>query len=110
MGNAGYGLGLSTFVAGVVLVRFSALGSFSGKLTPRLRERIGALVLLGGGSVVVLAVVPVFASACHSPLPGVISAVTQARDLNGDELRPGRPQRRVLARKRLRRPNAGRRH
>ena len=34
MSNAGYGFGLSTFVAGVVLVRFSALGSFSGKLTP----------------------------------------------------------------------------
>ena len=44
MSNAGYGFGLSTFVAGVVLVRFSALGSFSGKLTPRLRERIVALV------------------------------------------------------------------
>jgi hypothetical protein len=26
--NAGYGLGLSIFVAGVVLVRFSGLGSF----------------------------------------------------------------------------------
>lgn len=69
MSNAGYGFGLSTSVAGVVLVRFSALGSFSGKLTPRLRERIVALVLLGGGSVVVLVAFAVFASASHSPCP-----------------------------------------
>lgn len=69
MSNAGYGFGLSTFVAGVVLVRFSALGSFSGKLTPRLRERIVALVLLGGGSVVVLVAFAVFASAAQSPCP-----------------------------------------
>ena len=66
MSNAGYGFGLNTVVAGVVLVRFSALGSFSGKLTPRLRERIVALVLLGGGSVVVLVAFAVFASASHS--------------------------------------------
>jgi hypothetical protein len=78
--NAGYGFGLSTFVAGVVLVRFSALGSFSGKLTPRLRERIVALVLVGGGSVVVLVAFAVFASASHSPCPGVILAVTRERE------------------------------
>jgi predicted MFS family arabinose efflux permease len=78
--NAGYGFGLSTFLAGVVLVRFSALGSFSGKLTPRLRERIVALVLLGGGSVVVLVAFAVFASASHSPMPGVILAVTPERE------------------------------
>ena len=36
MSNAGHGFRLSTFVAGGALVRFSALGSFSGKLTPRL--------------------------------------------------------------------------
>ena len=69
MSIAGYGFGLSTFVAGVVLVRFSALGSFSGKLTPRLRERIIALVLLGGGSGVVLVAFAVFASASRSPCP-----------------------------------------
>jgi hypothetical protein len=50
----------------VVLVRFSALGSF-GKLTPRLRERIVALVLLGSASVVVLVAFAVLASASHSP-------------------------------------------
>jgi hypothetical protein len=74
--NAGYGFGRSTFVAGVVLVR-SQRGSFSGKLTPRLRERIVALVLLGGGSVVVLVAFAVFASASHSAMPGIILAVTQ---------------------------------
>jgi predicted MFS family arabinose efflux permease len=71
--------GLSTFVAGVVLVRFSALGSFSGKLTPRLRERIVALVLLGGGSVVVLVAFAVFASFPFA-MPGVILAVTPERE------------------------------
>ena len=80
MSNAGYGFGLSTFVAGVVLVRFSALGSFSGKLTPRLRERIVALVLLGGGSVVVLVAFAVFASAAPFAMPGVTLAVTPERE------------------------------
>jgi predicted MFS family arabinose efflux permease len=51
--SAGYGFGLSTFVAGLVLVPFSVLGFVAGKLTPRLRERIDAPFLLAGSAVVV---------------------------------------------------------
>jgi MFS family permease len=51
--SAGYGFGLTTFVAGLVLVPFSALGFIAGKLTPRVRTRIAAPSLLAGSAVVV---------------------------------------------------------
>ncbi|GAA3121737.1 MFS transporter [Streptomyces goshikiensis] len=38
--GAGYGFGLTTFVAGLVLIPFSVLGFVAGKLTPRIRTRI----------------------------------------------------------------------
>ncbi len=60
---AGYGFGLTTFVAGLVLVPFSAAGFLGGKLISRLRHRIGAPLLLAGGAVVVLAAVTLFAAA-----------------------------------------------
>jgi predicted MFS family arabinose efflux permease len=94
--GAGYGFGLSTFVAGLVLVPFSLLGFVAGKLTPRLRERVGAPLLLAGSAVVVLAAFALFAVARSSlaellaamailgfgvgsfsaAMPGVILAVT----------------------------------
>lgn len=61
--SAGYGFGLTTFVAGLVLVPFSLLGFVAGKLTPRLRERIGAPFLLAGSATVVLVAFAVFATA-----------------------------------------------
>ncbi|WTG93398.1 MFS transporter [Kitasatospora sp. NBC_01560] len=51
--SAGYGFGLTTFVAGLVLVPFSVLGFVAGRLTPRVRERIGGPLLLAGSAVVV---------------------------------------------------------
>jgi predicted MFS family arabinose efflux permease len=51
--SVGYGFGLTTFVAGLVLVPFSVLGFIAGKLTPRVRERIDASWLLAGSAVVV---------------------------------------------------------
>jgi MFS family permease len=60
--STGYGFGLSTFVAGLVLVPFSLLGFVAGKLTPRVRERIGAPLLLAGGAVVVLFAFALFAA------------------------------------------------
>lgn len=51
--STGYGFGLTTFVAGLVLVPFSVLGFVAGKLTPRVRERIDAPLLLAGSAVVV---------------------------------------------------------
>lgn len=38
--SAGYGFGLTTFVAGLVLVPFSVLGFVAGRITQRVRERI----------------------------------------------------------------------
>lgn len=51
--RAGYGFGLTTFVAGLVLVPFSVLGFVAGKLTPRVCERVGAPLLLAGSAAVV---------------------------------------------------------
>ena len=61
--SAGYGFGLTTFVAGLVLVPFSVLGFVAGKLTPRFRERISAPYLLAGSALVVLSGFVLFASA-----------------------------------------------
>ena len=61
--SAGYGFGLTTFVAGLVLVPFSLVGFVAGKLTPRVRERIGAPLLLAGSAVVVLVAFVLFAVA-----------------------------------------------
>jgi predicted MFS family arabinose efflux permease len=65
--GVGYGFGLTTFVAGLVLVPFSLLGFVAGKLTPRVRERIGAPLLLVGSAVVVLAAFALFAVARSNP-------------------------------------------
>ncbi|MGA5896228.1 MFS transporter [Streptomyces venetus] len=51
--SAGYGFGLTTFVAGLVLIPFSVLGFIAGKLTPRMLQRIDAPWLLGGSAVVI---------------------------------------------------------
>jgi MFS family permease len=94
--SAGYGFGLTTFVAGLVLVPFSALGFVAGKLTPRLRKRIDAPLLLVGSAVVVGGGFVLFATArsnlaelfvamgvlgfgvggFSAAMPGVILAVT----------------------------------
>jgi predicted MFS family arabinose efflux permease len=59
--SAGYGFGLDTFQAGLVLVPFSVLGFGAGKLIPRLRGRVGARMLLAGSIAVVLAAFLLFA-------------------------------------------------
>lgn len=94
--SAGYGFGLTTFVAGLVLVPFSALGFVAGKLTPRVRERVDAPLLLAGSAVVVGGGFVLFAAArsnlaelfvamgvlgfgvgsFSAAMPGVILAVT----------------------------------
>ncbi|GAA2625333.1 MFS transporter [Streptomyces spororaveus] len=51
--SAGYGFGLTTFVAGLVLIPFSVLGFVAGKLTPRVRERIDGPLLLAGSAAIV---------------------------------------------------------
>jgi MFS family permease len=62
-GSAGYGFGLTTFEAGLVLVPFSALGFGAGKVTPRLVKRFGASAVLAVSSAVVLAAFAIFALA-----------------------------------------------
>jgi MFS family permease len=94
--SAGYGFGLTTFVAGLVLVPFSVLGFVAGKLTPRVRERIDGPLLLAGSAVVVGGGFVLFAAArsnlaelfvamgvlgfgvgsFSAAMPGVILAVT----------------------------------
>ncbi|WP_112244014.1 MFS transporter [Kribbella monticola] len=94
--SAGYGFGLTTFVAGLVLVPFSVLGFVAGKLTPRVRKRINGPLLLAGSAVVVGAGFVLFAAArsnllelfaamgvlgfgvgsFSAAMPGVILAVT----------------------------------
>lgn len=98
--SAGYGFGLTTLVAGLVLIPFSALGFVAGKLTPRLRKRIDAPLLLAGSAVVVGAGFVLFAAArsnlaelfiamgvlgfgtgsFSAAMPGVILAVTPQRE------------------------------
>ncbi len=72
--SVGYGFGLTTFAAGLVLVPFSLLGFVAGKITPRLRDRIGAPLLLAGSSVVVLGAFVVFAVA-RSNLAGLVASM-----------------------------------
>ncbi|MFF7250319.1 MFS transporter [Embleya sp. NPDC008237] len=98
--SAGYGFGLTTFVAGLVLIPFSVLGYVAGKLTPRVRERIdGPLVLAGSAAIVgggfllfattrsnlaeLLAAMGVLGFGVGSfsaAMPGVILAVTPKRE------------------------------
>ena len=72
--GAGYGFGLSTFVAGLVLVPFSLLGFVAGKLTPGIRERVGAPKLLSASAIVVLAAFALFALA-RSNLAELLAAM-----------------------------------
>ncbi|WP_109004349.1 MFS transporter [Streptomyces rishiriensis] len=94
--GAGYGFGLTTFVAGLVLIPFSVLGFAAGKLTPRVRTRIANPLLLAGSAVVVGGGFALFAGArsdlaelfaamgvlgfgvggFSAAMPGVILAVT----------------------------------
>ena len=94
--SAGYGFGLTTFAAGLVLVPFSVLGFVAGELTPRVRVRIGAPLLLAGSAVIILGGFALFAAArsnlaelfaamgvlgfgtgsFSAAMPGVILAVT----------------------------------
>lgn len=94
--SAGYGFGLTTFVAGLVLVPFSVLGYAAGKLTPRVRKRISAPLLLAGSAVIIGGGFVLFAAArsnladlfiamsmlglgvgsFSAAMPGVILAVT----------------------------------
>ncbi|HZC73536.1 MAG TPA: MFS transporter [Jatrophihabitans sp.] len=61
--SAGYGFGLSTFQAGLVLVPFSLFGFVAGRLVPAARRRLGARPVLAGGAAVVLAAFVLFALA-----------------------------------------------
>ncbi len=60
---AGYGFGLNTFQAGLVLVPFSLLGFAAGKLVPRVRTRFSARILLAASTTAVLAAFLLFALA-----------------------------------------------
>lgn len=59
--GSGYGFGLDTFQAGLVLVPFSVLGFAAGRLLPPLRRRSSARLLLGASAALVLAASVLFA-------------------------------------------------
>jgi predicted MFS family arabinose efflux permease len=58
---AGYGFGLTTFTAGLVLVPLSVAGFLAGRIVPRVRKRLDAHLLLTGSSLVVLSAFAFFA-------------------------------------------------
>ncbi len=72
--SAGYGFGLTTFVAGLVLIPFSVLGFVAGKLTPRVRERIDGPLLLAGSAAIVGGGFVLFATA-RSNLAELLAAM-----------------------------------
>ncbi|GAA1939388.1 MFS transporter [Kitasatospora viridis] len=72
--SAGYGFGLTTFVAGLVLIPFSALGFVAGKLTPRVRTRIDGPLLLAGSAAIVGGGFVLFATA-RSDLAELLAAM-----------------------------------
>ena len=71
---AGYGFGLTTFEAGLVLVPFSLLGFLGGRVTPSLRARFGARRVLAGSAIVVLGAFALFAIA-RSTIAGPLLAM-----------------------------------
>ena len=94
--SAGYGFGLTIFVAGLVLIPFSVLGFVAGRLTPPVLKRIAAPSVLAGSAVAVGCGFVLFAAArsnlaelfvamgvlgfgvgsFSAAMPGVILAVT----------------------------------
>jgi predicted MFS family arabinose efflux permease len=72
--GAGYGYGLSTFQAGLVLVPFSVLGFVAGRIVPRLGRRTGPFGLLVASGGVVVAAFVVFATA-RGALAGSVVAM-----------------------------------
>jgi predicted MFS family arabinose efflux permease len=98
--GTGYGFGFSVFVAGLVLVPFSALGFTGGRVTPWLRRRGSPAAVLAAGAAVVLVALAAFALARSRPwepfavmaalglgvgmfsaaMPAVILAVTPASE------------------------------
>jgi predicted MFS family arabinose efflux permease len=72
--GAGYGYGLSTFQAGLVLVPFSVLGFVAGRVGPRVGRRVGPFGLLVASGGVVVAAFIVFAAA-RGALAGSVVAM-----------------------------------
>lgn len=70
---AGYGFGLDTFQAGMVLVPFSVLGFVAGRLAPSMRRRITARALLAGSATVVLTATVFFALARNHLIEPVLA-------------------------------------
>jgi predicted MFS family arabinose efflux permease len=78
--GAGYGYGLSTFQAGLVLVPFSALGFLAGRIVPRLGGRMSPFQLLAGSGGIVVVAFAVFAWPGRSrpwPCSGSASAASR---------------------------------
>lgn len=73
--STGYGFGVSTFVAGLVLVPFSAMGFVAGRLTPAIQRRLTPIPALAVSSIVVLIAFVLFA-VVREPLAAPVAAMT----------------------------------
>jgi predicted MFS family arabinose efflux permease len=71
--SVSYGFGVSTFVAGLVLVPFSLAGLLTGRLQPVLRRHVDAWVVLVGSALVVAAGCVTFAVARASLLECLVA-------------------------------------
>ncbi|HEX8860711.1 MAG TPA: MFS transporter [Actinomycetes bacterium] len=81
--DAGYGYGLSTFEAGLVLVPFSGLGFLAGRVVPRLRGRLGPFGLLAAGGAVVATAFVVFAAARRGVAGSVVAMAVLGLGVGG---------------------------
>jgi predicted MFS family arabinose efflux permease len=73
--TAGYGFGLDTFQAGLVLVPFSVAGFVAGRMTPRLVDRLSATLTVAA-SLVVVALGFLVLAVGRSTVAGPVVAVT----------------------------------
>jgi predicted MFS family arabinose efflux permease len=81
--DAGYGYGLSTFEAGLVLVPFSGLGFLAGRVVPRLRGRLGPFSLLAASGAVVATAFVVFAAARRGLAGSVVAMAVLGLGVGG---------------------------
>ncbi len=81
--DAGYGYGLSTFEAGLVLVPFSGLGFLAGRVVPRLRGRLGPFSLLAASGAVVATAFGVFAATRRGVAGSVVAMAVLGLGVGG---------------------------
>jgi MFS family permease len=80
---AGYGFGLNDFEAGLVVVPFSVLGFFGGRVAARLQGRVGPFALLAANGILACLACCLFATVRDSLVWPVISMVILGAAVGG---------------------------